>query len=164
MGDGLPLACGVALAHRTQHHSAVRSVCLLSDGDCNEGSTWEAAAFAAHHRLDNLTVLLDKNGLQGFGRSCDVLNMEPLADKWRAFGFEVREIDGHDFDQMAAVLDRPAAAGVPLCVIARTRKGCGVSFMEDRMEWHYLPMTDEQYRRAVEGLDALQRRLEADPS
>lgn len=162
LGHGLPVACGVALAHRTQHRSAVRSVCMLSDGDCNEGSTWEAAAFAAHHKLDNLAVVIDNNGLQGFGRSCDVFNMEPMADKWRAFGFEVRETDGHDFDQIAAALGRPATAGVPLCVIARTRKGSGVSFMEDRLEWHYLPMTDAHYQAAIAELDAIQLRIAMD--
>jgi len=161
LGHGLPLACGVALAHRTQHRSAVRSVCLLSDGDCNEGSTWEAAAFAAHHELDNLTVVIDKNDLQGFGRTRDVLKMEPMAAKWRAFGFEVREIDGHDFDQMATSFGPSNAAGVPLCVIAQTRKGCGVSFMEDRLEWHYLPMSDEHYRKAIAELDAAERRIES---
>lgn len=164
LGHGLPIACGVALAHRTQHHSDTRCVCLLSDGDCNEGSTWEAAAFASHHRLDNLTVLIDKNGLQGFGACRDVLDMEPLADKWASFGFEVRTIDGHDFDQMAAAMSSPTAAqgsGVraPLCVIAETRKGCGVSFMEQRLEWHYLPMTDDQYRLAREELDEAERRI-----
>lgn len=159
LGHGLPMACGVALAHRSQLKSGVRCVCLLSDGDCNEGSTWEAAAFAAHHRLDNLLVVIDKNDLQGFGATRDVLNMEPLADKWRSFGFEVREIDGHDFDQMAAAFAPPADAGMPLCVIAQTRKGCGISFMERRLEWHYLPMTDEHYRRALEELDEAERRL-----
>jgi transketolase len=161
LGHGLPLACGVAFAHRTQHRSAVKSVCLMSDGDCNEGSTWEAAAFAAHHRLHNLTVVIDKNDLQGFGRTRDVLDMEPMAEKWRAFGFEVREIDGHDFDQMSAAFDRVGSTGAPSCIIARTHKGRGVSFMEDRLEWHYLPMTDEHYRNAMDELDAVERRLDS---
>jgi transketolase len=134
----------------------------LSDGDCNEGSTWEAAAFAAHHRLDNLTVVIDKNDLQGFGRTRDVLNMEPMAEKWRAFGFEVREIDGHDFDQMAGAFGPIGTADVPRCVIARTRKGRGISFMEDRLEWHYLPMSDEHYRQAIEDLDAVEREIALD--
>src|SRR5262245_10688952 len=157
LGHGLPIACGVALAHRTQHRSRTKCVCLLSDGDCNEGSTWEAAAFASHHDLDNLAVVIDKNDLQGFGACREVLDMEPLADKWRAFGFEVRTIDGHDFDQMADAMSPRAADGNPLCVIAQTKKGCGVSFMERRLEWHYLPMTDEQYRRALGELDAAER-------
>jgi transketolase len=159
LGHGLSIACGVALAHRTQHRSQTKCVCLLSDGDCNEGSTWEAAAFASHHDLDNLAVVIDKNDLQGFGSSRDVLDMEPLADKWRAFGFEVRSIDGHDFDQMAKAMSARVGDGTPLCVIAQTKKGCGVSFMERRLEWHYLPMTDEQYRSALEDLDAAERRL-----
>jgi len=159
LGHGLPMACGVALAHRTQHRSRTKCVCMLSDGDCNEGSTWEAAAFASHHDLDNLAVVIDRNDLQGFGASRDVLDMEPLAAKWRAFGFEVRAIDGHDFDQMAVAMSIHPPEGIPLCVIAQTKKGCGISFMERRLEWHYLPMTDEQYRAAVEELDAAERRL-----
>jgi len=165
LGHGLSMACGVALAHRTQHKSSARCVCLLSDGDCNEGSTWEAAAFASHHRLGNLTVVIDRNDLQGFGATRDVLDMEPFADKWRAFGFDVRTIDGHDFAQMDAAMSSATDAGAPLCVIAQTRKGCGISFMENRLEWHYLPMSDEQFRLALAELDEAERRLlPADPS
>ncbi|HXC52082.1 MAG TPA: transketolase [Candidatus Limnocylindrales bacterium] len=159
LGHGLPMACGVALAHRTQHQSRTRCVCLLSDGDCNEGSTWEAAAFASHHHLGNLTVVVDRNDLQGFGATRDVLDMEPFADKWRAFGFDVRTIDGHDFAQMDAAMTRATDSVAPLCVIAQTRKGCGISFMENRLEWHYLPMSDEQFRLALAELDEAERRL-----
>ena len=159
LGHGLPLACGTALAHRTQHRSTVKTVCLLSDGDCNEGSTWEGAAFAAHHQLDNLTVVIDENDLQGFGHTRDVLNMEPMGEKWRAFGFDVREIDGHDFDQIATAFAEDADLGRPRCVIAKTRKGCGVSFMENRLEWHYLPMSDAQYQQALAELEDAERRL-----
>jgi transketolase len=88
--------------------------------------------------------------------------MEPMAEKWRAFGFDVREIDGHDFDQMARALGQASAAGRPRCVIAQTHKGRGVSFMEDRLEWHYLPMSDEHYREAIECLDAAEREIEVD--
>jgi transketolase len=158
LGHGLPIACGIAFAHRTQHRSATRCVCLVSDGDCNEGSTWEAAAFAAHHHLGNLTVIVDQNRLQGFGHARDVLDMEPLAEKWQAFGFDVRTIDGHDFDAMTEAMSRPAGDR-PLCIVAETSKGRGVSFMQDRLEWHYLPMTEEQYRLAVEELDRAENEL-----
>ena len=163
LGHGLPNACGVAFSHRTQLLTTARAVCLLSDGDCNEGSTWEAAAFASHHRLSNLTVVVDRNGLQGFGTSTEVLDMEPFADKWRAFGFDVREIDGHDFREIDAALSAAPGAG-PRCIIAQTTKGRGVSFMENRLEWHYLPMSDDQYRVAVEELDRKSDELDREPN
>lgn len=158
LGHGLPIAAGYAFAHRHLEPGATpsRIACLLSDGECNEGSVWEAALFAAHHRLDNLVAIIDANGLQGFGRTSEVLNPEPFAEKWRAFGFAVREINGHDFPQLRDALG-PARAdperGKPLCVIARTVKGKGVSYMEDRLDWHYLSMNEEQFRLALAGLD-----------
>ncbi len=152
LGHGLSLAAGMALS--TKYTGKRFGVyCVLSDGDINEGSTWEAALFAAQHGLGNLTVVIDNNGLQGFGRSKDVLDMEPLVEKWRAFNFEVFEADnGNDFDSLHSCfsgIDAKAKPGRPKCVVARTVKGCGVSYMEDRMEWHYLPMDDEQYKNAL---------------
>lgn len=148
LGHGLSLACGLAFSQKFTGRK-FHTYAILSDGDCNEGSTWEAALFAAHHRLDNLTVVIDLNGLQGIGATKDILNLEPVADKWRAFGFAVAVADdGNDFTSLARAHDALAAATGPRCLIARTVKGHGVSYMQDRMEWHYLPMNDAQYDQA----------------
>jgi transketolase len=146
LGHGLPLAAGLALARRMRGEPG-RVWCLTSDGEWNEGSCWEALIFARHQRLDNLTLLVDLNGLQGFGTTREVADLEPLADKFRAFGLPVAEVDGHDPAALRQALAevRPG----PSAVIARTCKGCGVSFMEGRMEWHYLPLSKEQYAQAV---------------
>jgi transketolase len=149
LGHGLSLACGTALAQRFTG-KARHVYAVLSDGDCNEGSTWEAALFAAHHQLAQLTVVVDLNGLQGFGYTKDVLNLEPFVDKWRAFGFTVAVAeDGNDFASLAGAYDRLRDAPGPRCLVARTIKGHGVSYMENRMEWHYLPMKDDQFHQAL---------------
>lgn len=148
LGHGLSLAAGTAFSQRFTGEK-FHTYAVLSDGDCNEGSTWEAALFAAHHRLDNLTAIVDLNGLQGIGHTKDILNLEPITDKWRAFGFTVAVADrGNDFDSLARAHQELAAAPGPRCLIARTVKGHGVSYMQDRMEWHYLPMNDAQYDQA----------------
>ena len=152
LGHGLPIAAGMAYARKNLDRTTQRVATLLSDGECNEGSVWEAASFAAHHRLSNLLVIIDANGLQGFGSTRDVLDMEPFADKWRSFGFDTREIDGHDFEQLRDACAE-ADAMRPRCVIARTEKGKGVSFMAGKMEWHYLPMSEAQYTEALSDLD-----------
>lgn len=162
LGHGLSIAAGMAFARKTIERSDARVATLLSDGECNEGSVWEAAAFAAHHRLTNLLVIIDANGLQGFGATRDVLDMEPMAEKWTAFGFDTREIDGHDFDQLR---ESCTVAGTrPRCVIARTQKGSGVRFMEGKMEWHYLPMSEAQYRDALEDIEAVRDPASPPPS
>lgn len=149
LGHGLGLACGTAFSTRFTERQ-FRTYAVLSDGDCNEGSTWEAALFAAHHRLDNLTVILDLNGLQGIGRTGEILNLEPITDKWRAFGFAVAVAkDGNDFSSLEEAHASLGAASSPRCLIARTVKGHGVTYMQDRMEWHYRPMDDAQYSLAV---------------
>jgi transketolase len=152
LGHGLSLASGVLYANKFVHKNDQRVFCLLSDGECNEGSVWEAALFASHHKLNRLTVLIDRNGIQGFGHTDDVLRQEPLDEKWRAFGFEVQRVSGHDFSQLAKVLgtkDSPAGISEkPLCIICDTVKGKGVSFMENQMSWHYLPMTAAQFEEA----------------
>ena len=161
LGHGLSLAAGLTLAQRFTGRN-FHVYCVLSDGDCNEGSTWEAALFAAHQRLASLTVIVDANGLQGFGDTRNVLDAEPLADKWRAFGFVTdTAADGNGFADLAAahrrLLEAPDGAGRPKCLVARTVKGHGVSFMENQLAWHYLPMSEAQYRQAVletEALDA----------
>ena len=145
LGHGLSLASGLALAKRLKKEKG-RIFCLLSDGEWNEGSTWEGLIFAAHQKLD-LTVLVDLNGLQGFGATKDVADLGPLEEKLRAFGADVQSVDGHDMDALSAALARPAKG--PRVIVARTVKGHGVSFMENKMEWHYLPMTESQYRQAL---------------
>jgi transketolase len=147
LGHGFGLAAGLALAKRFQQAPG-RVYCLLSDGEWNEGSTWETLIFAAHQRLTNLTFITDLNGLQGFGATREVADLDPLVDRLRAFGVETVEIDGHDPAAIATTLAR-ADAG-PLSIVAKTVKGCGVSFMENRMEWHYLPLTAATYKQAVD--------------
>jgi transketolase len=149
LGHGLSLASGLALGKRLKGEPG-RVFCLLSDGEWNEGSTWEALIFACHQRLDNLTLIVDLNGLQGFGTTDEVAMLAPLAEKLRTFGLPTTEIDGHNVREIQQALGGSAAFASPHAVVARTRKGHGVSFMEDRMEWHYLPMTEEQYSQAVQ--------------
>jgi transketolase len=134
----------MALAGRIQGKS-YRVFTLLSDGECNEGSVWEAAMFAAGQCLDRVTAIIDFNKWQATGRSCEILALEPLAEKWRAFGWEVSEIDGHDLKGLIQTLNRyPQGSGKPLALIAHTIKGKGISFMEDDNNWHYkVPNEDE---------------------
>jgi transketolase len=150
LGHGLSLAVGIALGKAMQDQPG-RVFCLLSDGEMQEGSTWEGIIFAAHRRLAPLTVLIDCNGLQGFGATREVSGLDLTPAKFREFGLPAEEIDGHDLEAInAACQGRSPGARV---VIARTHKGRGVSFMEDRMEWHYLPMSESQYRQALEEVD-----------
>ena len=146
LGHGLPLAGGMALGKRLKGEAG-RVFCLTSDGEWEEGSNWEALLFAAHHRVAPLTIIVDANGLQGFGSTAEVSGLEPLAAKFRAFNLPVTEVDGHDLAALECALNAPAAGARVL--VARTQKGRGVSYMEDRMEWHYLPMTPAQYQQAV---------------
>jgi transketolase len=147
LGHGLSLSAGLALAKRLKDEQG-RVYCLTSDGEWNEGSCWEALIFARHHQLHNLTIVVDLNGMQGFGSTREVADLEPLAEKFRTFAVPTVEIDGHDRAAIRQAI-RPDATKLQV-VVARTHKGSGVSFMEDRMEWHYLPMTEAQYLRAVE--------------
>jgi len=114
--------------------------------------------FASHHRLDNLTVLVDANGIQGFGRTEDVLTLEPFAEKWQSFGFDVAECNGHDFSAIHRALSQPLR-GRPRCLIARTVKGKGVTFMENTVDWHYWPMTEAHYRDALAELEVAESSL-----
>lgn len=148
LGHGLGLAAGLALGKKLRGQPG-RVFCLLSDGEWNEGSSWEALTFLSHHRLCNLTPIVDLNGLQGFGSTAEVANLAPLAQKFRDFGLDVVEIDGHEPSAVEAALKRTACER-PEALVARTVKGHGVSFMENRMEWHYLPLTPEQYQQAVD--------------
>lgn len=147
LGQGLSIGVGAALAARVQG-SDRRTVVLLSDAECNEGSVWEAVMFAAHHGLDRLTAVVDVNGQQALGYTHEVIDLSPLADRWRCFGWDVVEVDGHDAPALeAALAPRPGATG-PRVLLAATTFGKGVSFMENRIEWHYLPLSPEQYEQA----------------
>jgi len=152
LGHGLSIACGLALG-LMRDAAPSRVYAVLSDGECDEGSTWEAALFAPHHRLENLTVIVDYNKIQSLGNVADILNLEPFADKWRAFGWSVRELDGHDVGQLdQALRAAPFEAGRPSCIVAHTVKGKGVSFMENLLAFHYKPPTDAERDRALEEL------------
>ncbi len=152
LGHGLPIGCGLALAGKCDNRP-YRVFVILSDGECDEGSNWEAALFAAHHKLDNLTAIIDANKLQGFGRVNDVLNLEPFAEKWAAFNWAVREVDGHDHSALQQLLHAvPFRADHPNLIIAHTIKGKGVSYMEDRLSWHYKSPNTEQLELAMQEL------------
>jgi transketolase len=155
LGHGLSMAVGAALAARLLG-SQRRVFALLSDAECNEGSVWEAAMFAAHHKLGNLVVLIDANGQQALGSTADVLDTEPLTERWEMFGWDATEIDGHDHAEIAAWLDIPNsdAGARPRAGIARTVFGKGVSYMERQLGWHYWPMSDADYTRALADIGA----------
>lgn len=137
MGHGLPIGVGMALAGKLQERK-YRVFVVIGDGECDEGSTWEAALQASHHKLDNLVVVIDYNKWQSFGRIRDVLALEPLGRKWQSFNWEVLEIDGHDFNQITEAFSKiPFKKNKPSLIIANTVKGKGVSVFEDRNEWHY---------------------------
>lgn len=153
LGHGLPFGAGKALAAK-RRGASWRTVVLTSDGEWGEGSNWEAALFAAHHGLDNLVVVLDYNKLQSLTTVADTLNLEPFADKFRAFGWEVREVDGHDHAALrTAIGGAPWVAGRPSLVLAHTTKGKGVSFMENSVRWHYSSPNDEQLAQALAELE-----------
>jgi len=152
LGHGLPVGCGIALTDKRERKSH-RVFVMLSDGECNEGSNWEAALFAAHHKLDNLVAIVDANELQGFGRVDEILKLAPFAEKWRAFHWTVREVDGHDHQALRTLLKQvPFEPDHPSCVLAHTTKGKGVSFMEDQLAWHYKSPNPEQLQQALQQL------------
>ena len=150
LGHGLSLAAGAALAARLQG-SDRRVFAILSDAECDEGSTWEAALFAAHHQLGNLVVVVDDNGQQALGYTDDVLALRPLATRWRGFGWDAVDVDGHDIPELVVAMDRARLdTSCPHMLVARTVFGSGVSFMERQIKWHYLPMNDEEFAQAME--------------
>lgn len=152
LGQGLSYGVGAALAARLQG-SARRAFVLLSDAECNEGSLWEAVMFAAHHRLGNVIALVDVNGQQALGYTREVLDLDPLRTRWDAFGWEVHEVYGHDVDALTKTITAiPRAGARPHVLLARTKFGKGVSYMEETIAWHYLPMSDEQYATAISEL------------
>lgn len=153
LGHGLPVGCGLALGARLAGQP-YRTVVLLSDGELDEGSNWEAFLFAAHHHLDSLTVVIDANGIQSLGAVGEVLNLEPLGEKLTAFGWRVQEVDGHDHSALKPALEvaLQGGTGKPAVIIARTIKGKGVSFMENRLAWHYKSPNDGELDQALREL------------
>jgi transketolase len=157
LGHGLSLATGLAFSQRFTGRE-FEVFCVLSDGDCNEGSTWEAALFAGHHHLKNLTVIVDNNGIQGIGRTSDILDMQPLAKKWEDFGFETVIAEaGNQFSSLDNAYKNLTERKTqkPRCIVAQTIKGYGISFMQDTVDWHYLPMSDIQFAQALKETEAL---------
>lgn len=153
LGHGLCLGAGSALAARLQKRDS-RVFVLMSDAECNVGASWEAIMFAAHHRLANLVALVDLNGQQALGYTKDVLDLSPMGDRWRAFGWDVHEVDGHDAGALTGTLQRlDTVSGAPHVMLCRTVFGKGVSFMERQIKWHYWPMSDDEYRQALSELD-----------
>jgi transketolase len=149
LGHGLAIAVGTALSDRVDGDLR-RTVCLLGDGELNEGSVWEAVMLAAQLRLDKLVAVIDANGLQALGALDDIVGLEPLAAKFESFGWAVRDVDGHDLGALTDAL--VPAAGKPTCVIARTVKGRGVDFMEDDFRWHYGSLKPDDRERVYEAL------------
>jgi transketolase len=158
LGHGLSISVGLALAGKMDD-AAYRVFTLLGDGELAEGSNWEAAMAAAHYRLDNLTAILDHNTLQITGPTREVCSSEPVDDKFRAFGWHIEEVDGHDFAQLTDALSGPASAGQPTLVIANTVKGRGVSFMENVVKWHHGVPSDAEYQQAMDELDEAEAAL-----
>jgi len=161
LGHGLSLATGSALAARLSG-SERRTFVLMSDAECNEGSVWEAVMFAAHHRLANLVVVVDVNGQQALGYTRDVIDLAPLDERWRSFGWDAHVVDGHDHAALRGVIDGLASGpDRPHVLLAQTVFGHGVSYMEREIRWHYLPMDDDQYATALSELGALEARRAA---
>ncbi|MGX6600624.1 transketolase [Micromonosporaceae bacterium Da 78-11] len=154
LGHGLSVGAGMAWRAR-QCRQPWRTYVLMGDGECDEGSVWEAAMFGHHHDLSGLVAIIDYNQLQSMGPTEETLRLEPFADKWRAFGWDVVEADGHNHRELAVALDVPRdpRRGRPRCVLAHTVKGKGVSFMENQVLWHYRPPSADELRAALDEVD-----------
>lgn len=162
LGHGLSISVGMALAAK-RDGKLYRVYCLMGDGEQAEGSIWEAAMAGAHYKLDNLIGIIDRNRLQISGSTEDVMGLEPLDEKWRAFGWYVVSIDGNDMDELVRTLEAvPEVREKPTLVIANTIKGKGISFMENSVKWHHLVPNDDDLARALAELDAAQERLMAE--
>ena len=154
LGHGLSMGAGAALAARLQGFSR-RVFVLVSDAECNEGALWEAAMFAAHHKLSNLITIVDLNKQQALGYTEEVLDLSSMAERWRVFGWEAHEVDGHNPTEIIGTVDSfDTVSGPPHVLIARTISGKGVSFMEGQIKWHYCPMSDKEYQQAVDEIEA----------
>lgn len=153
LGHGLSIGAGLALGARL-NGAAYRTFVLVSDAECNEGSVWETVMFAAHHKLANLVAIVDNNGQQALGKTRDVIDLSPLGDRWRAFGWTVHEVDGHSVPALEGVLnDLDTRSGPPNVIIANTVCGKGVSFMEGQVKWHYMPLSDDEYVQALQEIE-----------
>jgi transketolase len=153
LGHGLSVGAGMAYAAKLKDERH-RVFVLLSDGECDEGSNWEAILFASHHRLDNLVAIVDYNKIQSLAPVAETLALEPFVDKWRSFGWSVVEADGHDHDQLQAALQSaPASVSKPTCIVAHTTKGKGVSFMENTVLWHYRTARGDELVAALAELE-----------
>ena len=150
LGHGLPYGLGIAMARKV-YGVAGRVFVVMSDGECDEGTTWESAMIANHHNLDNLTVIVDRNRIQSLTFTEETLKLEPVADKWEAFGWETRSENGHDYAALSKALIK---SNIPKCVIAETTKGKGVDFMENSVLWHYKSPEDEDVKSALSQLKA----------
>ncbi len=156
LGLGLSFACGVALAGRLDGKD-YRVFCSISDAECQEGQTWEAALTARHHKLDNLIAILDRNGSQIDGPTEEILGIDPLAEKWRAFGWDVREIEGHDYSRIVPAFEKALQAeGRPKMIISHNLIGKGVSFMEGEFRWHHGAPSPEQFEQALRELSSIE--------
>jgi transketolase len=157
LGHGLTYAGGAALAAKLDGSSR-RTFVLLSDAECNSGALWESVMFAAHHQLSSLVAIVDLNGQQALGATSDILDLDPLGDRFAAFGWDVGEVDGHDTGALLdTITSLDTAHGPPHVILARTKFGKGVSYMEGELSWHYWPMSDEQYAQATAELQAADR-------
>ena len=148
LGHGFPYGVGIALAQKRSGNGS-RTFVVISDGECDEGTTWESALLAAHHQLDNLVVIIDRNRMQALGSTESTLALEPLSAKWTAFNWAVREINGHSHSELESSIQ---SIGSPLCIIANTVKGSGVEFMENSILWHYRPPNDVEFNKAMREL------------
>jgi transketolase len=158
LGQGLSMSVGICLALRLDGLAdAAHVFCMLSDGDCQEGETWEGAAAAAHYKLPNITAILDYNHLQTDGTTEEVMDVGDARAKFESFGWDAVEIDGHDMGQITEALERSRTLDRPAAIVAQTKKGRGVSFMEDRFGFHGKPPTEEQERKAWDELEATLR-------
>lgn len=151
LGHGLGIGLGMALGAKRDQR-ATRIAVIISDGECDEGSTWEGILAAGHWKLGNLTCIVDYNKIQSFGRVSEVMELEPFADKWRAFGWHVQEVDGHDHAKILTALNNTNNGDQPRVIIAHTVKGKGVSFMEDTVDWHYWTPKDDHLKIAMSEL------------
>lgn len=150
LGHGLPFGIGLALAKKLRAQES-KTFVVISDGELNEGTTWESALFAGHHELRNLTVIIDRNRMQSLGFTEETLKLNPIREKWESFGWSVREIDGHDYKEILNSVLSPSST--PLCIIANTVKGKGVSFMENSLEWHYKSASDSELESAIQEIE-----------
>ena len=153
LGHGASIGCGIAIALKRKNINS-RVFVILSDGEMNEGSTWEAILFASHHKLDNLIFILDNNKLQAFGNTKDIINMGNIGNKLKEFGWAALEVDGHNYDELKSALSKlPLENNMPSFILAHTIKGKGVDFMENNLLWHYRSPNEEEYKLALKKLE-----------